>query len=119
MKPFRVVHLIFGVLALIPLLLIAAALVLPPFQNAESSRIEGLQKHLQEQLEVIIGEKAELKKAVEQAEQRLMFVPIPSPNNKNNNVFTTDPTPLKMVMDMKQRVQVSLHFPLKHLVFGG
>ena len=58
---------------------------------------------MQEQLEVIIGEKAELKRAVEQAEQRLVFVPTPT---SNGSVFAMDPTPLKMVMDMKQRVQV-------------
>ena len=52
---------------------------------------------------MIIGEKAELKRAVEQAEQRLVFVPTPTPTG---NVFAMDPTPLKMVMDMKQRVQV-------------
>lgn len=71
---------------------------------------------MQEQLEAIIGEKAELKRAVEQAEQRLLFVPTPSPNGKSGSVFAMDPTPLKMVMDMKQRVQVSLictHFPLE------
>ena len=55
---------------------------------------------------MIIGEKAELKRAVEQAEQRLMFVL--TPNSKTNNIFAMDPTPLKMVMDMKQRVQVIL-----------
>ena len=51
MKPLRIIHLVFGVLALVPLLLIAAALVLPTFQNAESSRIEGLQEGLQRKLE--------------------------------------------------------------------
>ncbi len=50
MKPFRIVHMLFGVLAAFPLLLIAAGLILPPFRNAESSRIEGLQMHLERTL---------------------------------------------------------------------
>ena len=51
MRPLRIIHLIFGVLALVPLLLIGAALVLPAFQNAESSRIEGLQACVRSKLE--------------------------------------------------------------------
>jgi hypothetical protein len=51
MKPFRIIHFLFGVLASVPLVMIAAALVLSPFQNAESSRIEGLQTELQQSLE--------------------------------------------------------------------
>ena len=51
MKPFRAIHLLFGILAVIPLAYIAAALVLPPFQHAESSRIEGLEARLERTLE--------------------------------------------------------------------
>jgi len=51
MKPFRIIRLLFGVLALVLLASIAAALLLPPFQNAEFLRIEALQTKLQQRLE--------------------------------------------------------------------
>ena len=51
MKPRRAIHLIFGILAAVPLALIAASLVLTPLQNAESRRIESLGSELQQSLE--------------------------------------------------------------------
>lgn len=55
MKPFRIVHMVFGALAAVPLLWLAAALVLPPFRDAEMSRIEGLQACLERKLEAYRG----------------------------------------------------------------
>jgi type II secretory pathway pseudopilin PulG len=51
MKPFRIVQMLFGVFATLLLLLIAAGWLLPPFQNAENSRIEGLQNYLERALD--------------------------------------------------------------------
>ena len=51
MKPLRAIHVIFGILAIVPLVLIAASLVLTPLQNAESSRVESLGSELQQSLE--------------------------------------------------------------------
>jgi len=51
MKPLRVIHLTFGILATVLLVLIAAALVLGPLQNAQSSRIEDLGSKLQQSVE--------------------------------------------------------------------
>ena len=51
MKPRRAIHLIFGILATVPLVLIVASLVLTPLQNAESSRIESLGSNMQQGLE--------------------------------------------------------------------
>jgi hypothetical protein len=51
MKPLRVIHLVFGVLAMVPLVLIVATLILTPLQNVASSRIESLGRQLQQSLE--------------------------------------------------------------------
>ena len=50
MKSLRGIHFVFGVLALILLLWIATAIVLPPFQEAERSRIEEMRQELQQKL---------------------------------------------------------------------
>lgn len=50
MKPLRVVHFVFGVLVFVLLVFLAGALLFIPFQNAEISRGEGLERCLQREL---------------------------------------------------------------------
>ena len=51
MKSLRMIHLVVGVLAAIPVALIAETLVLSPLQNAECVRVERLGENLKESLE--------------------------------------------------------------------
>ncbi len=51
MKPFRIIHLLFGILALVPPLFIATILIVAPLQNSERTRVEGLQTKLRQNLE--------------------------------------------------------------------
>ena len=51
MKPLRMIHLVVGVLAFVPVAWIAATLVLSPLQNAECSRIGKLGEDLKHSLE--------------------------------------------------------------------
>ncbi len=57
MKALRIIHVLFGFLALLCLLWVAAAFVLPSFRESESTRIEGLQADLQRKLEAFRGAK--------------------------------------------------------------
>ena len=52
MKPLRIIHVLFGTFALVPLLVIGATMVLSVYQNADLSRVEGLQAFFRKELQV-------------------------------------------------------------------
>ena len=52
MKPLRMINVVVGILAVVPIAWIAATLVLSPLQNAECSRIGKLGEDLKDSLEI-------------------------------------------------------------------
>ena len=67
MKPLRIIHLLFGLLAVIPVAYLASALILPPFQSAESLRIESLAAQVGRSVETYHQARGHYPDTIEQA----------------------------------------------------